>query len=284
MSTGSTTTKNEPWGPLRHQLKKFYKEAEGLYDQGPLDYYPDSTIAARDPMQEQANRNIGTLAGNYDVSSLQSAIGANEATLRGDYLSPFTNPELRNVGNAAAEDITRSYQRTVAPQIASRFAGSGRSTSGQGGSAEGAAMSASQRDLGQELSQMFSGLYGGAYEAERGRQYNAVGQAGQLNQAQIMSRQQQFAEQGAMSAAGRDEYAYAQLQLNDLVERFNFEQYAPYQALDKYQQYLQSGSQFNRTTNTSKLGTAQYIGMAGSALMPSIGGGGSDMIQPGGLG
>lgn len=269
MSTGSQKSETKPWKPHGIQLKKLYAEANALYDQGPLQYFPGQTLADRHPFSSQATQNISDLVGNFNIDSLGSALDQNQRTLSGEYLSPFTNPNLRATGDAAAEDITRSYSRTVAPQIASRFAGSGRSMGPNTGmNAEGAAMSAGRRDLGQELSQMYSGLYAGAYEAERGRQFEAGNQAVSLQGAQLGLRQQQFNEQGALAAAGRDEFQYAQLQINEMMDRFNFEQYAPYEALSQFQQYIQSGSQFSTTKNTSKLGVIDYIGMAGSALMP----------------
>jgi hypothetical protein len=281
MSTGSTTQASTPWGPQGKRYKQLFNEADKFLNQE-LDYYPGSTISDRNPWQSMANQNIADMVA-AGSPGLQSAMAENQRTTSGQYLSPFSNPYLREVGDTAAQDISRSYQRTVMPGISSRFGGSGRSTGGGAGmsSAEGAAMSASQRDLGQELSQMYANLYGGAYESERGRMGSAVGQAPGLRQAE-------FADQAALSAAGADEFQYAQMQLSDLVNRWNFEQYEPWERMGLYQGMISQPGGYGETKNTSKLGTAQYIGMIGSALAPSLGsllgGGDSGMIAPGQLG
>jgi len=282
MGTGSTTSSSSPWGPQAKQYRQFYKEldASGIRDT-PLEYYQGSTVADRNPWQTQANQNVANMVGEGSAG-LTSAVQENQRTTEGQYLSPFSNPYLREVGDTAASDISRQYNRTVAPGISSRFGGAGRSTgTGQGmSSAEGNAMSASQRDLGQELSQMYANLYGGAYENERGRMGQAVSQAPGLRQAE-------FGEQAALQAAGRDEFQYAQMQLSDLVNRWNFEQYEPFERYGMYQGLISQPQGFGETWNTSKMGTMQWIGMAGSALTPSIGsmmgGGGSSGPPPGGL-
>jgi hypothetical protein len=176
-----------------------------------------------------------------------------------------SNPYLRGVGEAAGQDISRDYNRSVVPQIASRFGGAGRSAGpNDAGNAEGSAMAASQRGLGQELSQMYSNLYGGAYESERGRMGTAAGQAPSLRGAQ-------FTDQAALSAAGADEFQYAQLQLSDMVNRFNFEQYEPYESLGLYQGLINQPGGYGVSKGTSKVGPAQIAGMAGSFIGPAAG-------------
>jgi len=283
MGTGSTKTSSQPWGPQAQQFRQLFRQFDqsGIRDR-PLEYFPDSTIAGRNPWSTMANQNIANLVGTGS-QGLNSAIAENQRTSEGYYLRN-TNPYLRDIASTAGEDISRMYNMTVMPAIASRFAGAGRSAGPTSGvaNAEGAAISAAQRDLGQELSQMVANLYGGAYESERGRQGTAVAQAPGLRQAQ-------FADQAALSAAGADEFQYAQMQLSDLVNRWNFQQYEPFERYGMYQGLISQPSGYGETKNTSKLGTAQYIGMIGSALTPSLaslfgGDSGGGMIPPGKIG
>jgi hypothetical protein len=263
MPTGSTKDEKTPWGPQGKEFKKLYAEADNLLHK-PLEYYGDSTIADRNPWQEQANQNVaGMVQGGSP--GMESALRENERTTSGQYLDVGSNPYLRGVGDAAAEDISRSYNRTVAPGIASRFGGAGRSAGPQdSGNAEGNAMAASRRDLGQELSQMYSGLYGGAYEAERGRMGNAVGMAPSM-------RGMQFADQAALQAAGRDEFQYAQMQLSDTVNRFNFEQYEPYERLGRYQGLISQPGGYGSSAGSSNIGAAQIAGMGAAFAGPLAG-------------
>jgi len=252
----SADTSSTPWGPQGVQLRELYEQARGLFDQGPLQYPGFSTVADRNPYSSEATSNV---AGLVNASGgLDSALQQNQATLRGDFLDPSTNPALKGAGQAAAQDITRAYQTTVLPGIASRFGGAGRSagpSGGPGGNAETHAYSNSQRDLGQELSQMFGGLYGRAYETERGRQYDAQTTA-------IGLRERQFQDQSALAMAGRDEFSHAQLQLNDMVQRFNFEQYAPYESLGMFKDFISGGAYGTTSSRTqSSPGSLQYAGL-----------------------
>jgi hypothetical protein len=269
MGTGTTTTESTPWGPQGKRFRKLYGEADKLLSQE-LEYFPDSTIADRNPWQTQANRNVADLVQNQS-GGLDSALRENQMTTSGQYLDVDSNPWLRGVGEAAASDISRSYNTTVMPQIASRFGGAGRSAGpGDSNQAEGSAIAESQRGLGQELSQMYSNLYGSAYESERGRMGQAVGMAPGLRQAQ-------FTDQAALSAAGADEFQYAQLQLSDLVNRFNFEQYEPWERAGLYQGLISQPGGFGTDRSQSAIGPAQIAGMGASFLGPmgaAIGGGG----------
>jgi hypothetical protein len=281
MDTGSTTTKSQPWKPQATQYKRLFKEAEGLLG-NQLEYFPGSTIADRNPWSTMANRNIAEMV-QGGAPGLEAAVNENRMTSEGRYLSPDSNPYLRATGNMAAEDISRSFQQTVMPGIASRFGGAGRSTGpGQGmSSAEGAAMGSANRDLGQELSQMYANLYGGAYEAERGRMGYATQIAPGLRGAQ-------FGEQAALSAAGADEFNFAQMQLSDMVNRWNFEQYEPYESLGLFQNLISQPQGYGTQKQTSKLGTLQKIGIIGGMVTPSVGsllgmgGEGGGMPSPGG--
>ena len=209
-----------------------------------------------------ATQNVGDLVAGGSTLS-EGAIAETEKTVRGEYLDVDSNPYLRGVGEAAASDITRSYQTAVQPGIASRFGGAGRSAGPQDvRNAEGTAMSMANRDLGQELAQMYAGLYGGAYESERGRMGTAAGMAPAM-------RGMQFADQAALQAAGRDEFKYAQLQLSDLVNRFNFEQNEPYERMGRFQSLISQPGGYGTSAGT--MGAAQGIGMGAAFAGPMIG-------------
>ena len=254
MSSGSGETTSVPWAPQGRQYKQLYAQADKLLG-NQLDYYPGSTVAPRNAWQTGANQNIADMVSGGSPG-LSSAVAENERTTSGMYLDVDSNPHLRGVGEAAAEDITRNYNRTVMPNIASRFGGSGRSAGPQdSANAEGAALSASQRDLGQELSQMFANLYGTSYESERGRMGGAVARAPGLRQAE-------FADQAALSAAGADEFQYAQMQLADLVNRFNFEEYEPYERLGLFQGLINQPGGYGLNKQTSNIGGAQIAGLS----------------------
>jgi hypothetical protein len=95
-------------------------------------------------------------------------------------------------------------------------------------------------------------------------------------QTSIGLRERQFADQNSLAAAGRDEFAYAQLQLNDMVQGFNFEQYAPYEQLGFFKDFISGGSYGGSSVTTATPGAMQYTGLglgaagaAGSILAAS---------------
>lgn len=267
MGSGKTQDESYPWGPQQERYKKLYDEADQLIGEK-LNYYPESTVAPRNPWQTQANQNVASMV-QGGSGMLDSAVAENQRTTSGQYLDVGSNPYLRGVGDAAAQDTSRAYNRSVMPAIASRFGGAGRSAGPQdSGNAEGNAMAAARRDLGQELSQMYSGLYAGAYENERGRMGQAVGMAPAM-------RGMQFADQAALQAAGRDEFQYAQMQLSDSVNRYNFEQYEPYERLGRYQGLISQPGGYGSSMQSSAIGGAQIAGMVGSVVAPM----GGAMIQ-----
>jgi hypothetical protein len=261
--SGSGETTNIPWGAQGKEFRKLYEEADKLLG-NQIDYFPGSTVAPRNAWQTGANENVANLV-QGGSAGLDSALAENQRTTSGQYLDVGSNPWLRGVGDAAASDISRQYNQSVMPQIASRFGGAGRSAGpNDANNAEGVAMSAANRDLGQELSQMYAGLYAGAYETERGRMVQGTGIAPTLRNAQ-------FQDQAALQAAGRDEFQYAQMQLTDLVNRFNFEQYEPYESLGLYQGLInQPGGGYGTQTQKASMGGAQIGGMAAS-LAGSLG-------------
>ena len=82
-------------------------------------------------------------------------------TVQGNYLSPDTNPYLQSTFNRAA-DLTQG-------RLATEFARGGRD------------LDASMPARSDELQTLASNIFGGNYQAERDRQFNAVGQAESLD-------------------------------------------------------------------------------------------------------
>ena len=90
---------------------------------------------------------------------------------QGKYLSEQTNPYLRSMFESASSPMVDQFKNAIAPGLASQFSAAGRTGSG---AAMGAFDNASNT-LGRNLSSMAGGMYGTAYENERGRQQNALG-------------------------------------------------------------------------------------------------------------
>jgi hypothetical protein len=152
MSSGpsqvTSTTNTEPPGFLRGPLNR----AVDLADQ---------QSSGLEQLTSNNRQNAGLEAlfnrGQQGSPLLNQAQQTTQQTLSGDFLSPDSNPFLQQTFNRAA-DLTRG-------RLDTEFAGSGRNL--------GAAMPARS----EELQTLASNIFGGNFQAERDRQFNAAGQA-----------------------------------------------------------------------------------------------------------
>lgn len=169
------------------------------------------------------------------VQQLAAGGGPGAATAAGAYLG--MNPFLQGTFEAAARPITSQFQQQI-QNIESQASRAGRYGSGamgqlQSGAAE--SLAANLAGLGERLG--FAG-----YQQERGLQEQALArqQAAMLSAAQLAPG---LAEQDYLGAqrllqAGQLGEQYQQQELQDAINRFNFQQQAPFQALQQYLSYL----------------------------------------------
>lgn len=128
---------------------------------------PWADAAARG-MQHQLNDPLGVLGRQAWDQTARTAGGA--------YLSPDSNPYLRQTFNAAARQATDAFNTNALPALTSQFSASGRYGSG----AQQNVSNQAAEDLQRNLGDMAANLYGNAYNQERGRQEAAIGQMGNL--------------------------------------------------------------------------------------------------------
>jgi hypothetical protein len=75
-----------------------------------------------------------------------------------------------------------------------------------------------------------------------------------------------MAPSGVLSAVGTDQQAMNQAQLTDLVNRWNFNQNAPWNELVQYGQLVTGGFGGTSTTNAPSPQSSPLMGAAGGAL------------------
>jgi len=261
-TTGTSST--VPWSAQQPGLLDIYGRGAGL-SQDPFAFYPESTVAARQPAEALASERLQArgLQGSPAVKAGQEAI---RGTAAGEFLSPDTNPYLRATYGAAAEEVTRSYYRTVLPGMETRFGGAGRGAmvrDPQGGNlraasgAFGAAEARSQDELAQNLNELGARIFGGAYEAERGRQIQAAAMAPGLAA-------EDYRDLSALQGAGVGDRQYAQSVLEDAMARFEFGQEEPWMRAERYKNLLVEGPSF--TTTKTKGKETDIMGIVGAAV------------------
>lgn len=252
-STSQTKTDMGPWSAQAPYLTKLFSEAKKLYNQGPAQYYPDSTVAGFTPAQTQGLNSVIGMQGQ--LSPLTGALQQNTTdTLNGKYLDPNSNPYLAATYGQAADAVTRNYQTATAPGTAAAYSAAGRYGSG----ARNQSIDQNNRALGTTLNNLATDIYGGNYAQERQNQLATAGNAGNTISAL-------YQPASATLGAGAQQQQQNQAQLSDLVNRFNFNQQSPWQNLANYQGAI-SGN-YGQSGTTSGTQTTPYTSNPlGSAL------------------
>lgn len=202
----TATTYTEPSRLQLPYLKMGLFEAQKLYG-SPLTYYPGETIAGFTPEQQLAQQ-LATqraLAGSPLLGAGKSEL---QATITGQYLTPQSNPYLRHY-------TQRAFEETL-PMIDTSAIQAGRYGSGAWGLMRGRTMA-----------DITSNIFGQAYEAERGRQLQAL----QLAPAYAES---EWADISRLAAVGEEKQAMEQARINEEIARHEFGQLEPWQRLANY--------------------------------------------------
>lgn len=237
--TQTTTQKTEPWEGQQPYLKDVFSQAQQQYQSSNPSYYPGSTLAGQSAATLGGQQSALSAAGNGQ-GLINNATGVANATLRGDYLSPDSNPFLKATFDKAAGDVARVYQTATAPGTDATAIAAGRYNPA---GALGFARESNARTLGDNLNNLATNIYGGNYQAERGRQDAAMSNAGTLYSNTLMPSQTQMAVGGMQDQRAQDV-------LNENIQRFNYEQSLPSAKLAQYQQMIQGNYGGTSTTQT----------------------------------
>ena len=226
-SHGGSSQSSNPWAAQQPYLKSLYARADALSTGQQPTMYPGQLVAPQDPSTVAGLNQISQqgLAGSPLTRSAQDV---NLATTRGDFLGgPGANPYLDPIYQHAAGLIGQNYNRVVAPQIAGTFGSAGRFGSG----AHQAAIGAAGQQLATQLGDTATQLYGGNYQAERGRMMDASSQSIPLANQDFFSAQQAV-------GAGQTNQEFQQKLISEAAARHDFGQNQPYDALARYKGLL----------------------------------------------
>jgi hypothetical protein len=244
--SGETTTKTEPWDPQQKRLKYGFQEARNLYDLGPYSYYPGSTVSGFSPEQTAAMEAQSARAINGSPVTGAAQQNAFD-TLSGAFLGS-DNPYRQHMVDNIVGDVSSA--------VNSQFSGAGRYGSG-----------AHQGVLADQLSKNIGAMDYQRYGDERTNQLRTQAFAPSLAA-------QDYQDISALGQVGQQRQAQAQAELGDEVQRFSFEQGAPYDSLQRYMQMIQ-GNYGNTTSQPYFSNTGASIlggGLAGAQAGSAIGG------------
>lgn len=126
-----------------------------------------------------AGPNAGNPAADYAYQDML-AWNPNQAaqyltpTAQGQFVNPESNPYLDAYYDRATQNVQRTFQESLSPGLDAQYSMSGRLGSGSYANARDTL----EDQYGQQLGDIATGIYGGAYDQERQRQMSAAGQLG----------------------------------------------------------------------------------------------------------
>lgn len=299
---GSQTTTTELPGYAQPYAQQILQQGSQLSQQA-MPQYSGQLVAGLTPTEQSAIGGINSLAGssnptltsaNSTASSLMGNasnpyqtsnpyIGQNVSASQNPYAT-MQNPYVGSMVTQAQNDLTNQYSQSVAPQTMAQF----RNAGAFGGSAMQQYQNQQNQQLGEQLNNVATNLYGNAYNTTA----NLAGQQASLNtntalqnqsnnlaytqgQNQLNSQNYQNAQSNALSAAGlaptlnaANYYGYGQQlgagqveqqsnqnQLGANYQQWYNQAYSPYQQLGVLQSALQGALGSGAQGVTSSSGT-----------------------------
>ena len=168
---GDQTSKTvaEPAAEVKPYLKPFLDNAWGNAND-PYQAYQGQRIAGLDQAQLMGMNLTGAQALN-GFQGQGEASNNYQAMMRGDFLTPESNPYLAANAQKAMSDITNAYRTGTKPQTDAAAARSG----AFGGSAWSQMVNNNERTLGDSLGNTANQFYGENYARERANQMQGLG-------------------------------------------------------------------------------------------------------------
>lgn len=247
----NTTTTTEPWSGVKPYLTDYLKLGQNV-TQNPFQFYNGDSVAGFAPEQEMGF-NLATQRAMAGSPTLNAANRQLTGTLRGDYLSPESNPYLKGTVNQALDDVQT--------RVNSQF-----NNANFGGTPH-------QELLTRGLGEQANALYGQNYTNERGNQMGAIGQAPGLAASD-------YADASVLQGVGQQRQGLANQYLGMNKDTFDQAAQFPYDQLQRYGNVVSQGTGQGGTVTgpgpqqagSKKLGSAIGGASAGYALGGAIGG------------
>ena len=267
-----TVVSNDPPAWQQPYIETGLQAAEDQFNT-PRTFYEGSTVvpfstqtqAGLDAMQTRAT------AGSPLVTSAQDLTAA---TMRGDYLSPDTNPYLKSAMDAATRPMTEAFTQDVMPGIDAAFSSAGRYGSGLQANQQARA----SEDYLQALGDVGSKMAYSNYADERGRQVDASTAAPAMAELDYLDPSRLIDIGGAYEGM-------AERELQEDIDRHRFAEDEERIRLGEYMPAV-TGGQWSTSSTDQPIysdDTSRYLGYgaAGAGIAGSLFGGGSDSAYQG---
>lgn len=277
---GDTTTKTEPWSGQAPYLQDLMRQAQGMFQSGQgQQYFPGRQVAGFSP---QTDYGIGQMTnqGMYGTGvegGMQDWINAstmNPAQMAGVGMDmPGQNPWLDQMVGKVGSRMGEQLQEQTLPGINATFGGAGRTGGGIHQEMFGNAGEDMMRAFGEQAADIYGQDYqqGMQRDIERRGLMGDIGYRGAAMAPQYQQMQQSNIDQ--MLRGGAMQEDQAQRMIDAEMNKWNFGQQAPWQALNQYGGVVQGMPSFqNQTTEggggNTRMQGALGGGMAGSTFGP----------------
>jgi hypothetical protein len=276
---GDTTTTNEPWSGQKPYLQDLMLQAQNLFQSGQgQNYFPGQQVAGFSPQTEyglgqmtnQGQYGTGVEGGMQDFINQSTMNPAAMAGVGTDM--PGQNPYLDQMFGTVAQRAGEAFQEQAMPGINATFGGAGRTGSGIHQQVVGNAVD----DFQQNMFQQGADIYGTDYTNAMNRDVERRGLMGDMGfrGASLAPGFQQMQGQNIdqMMRAGALQEDQGQRLIDAEMNKWNFNQQAPWQALGQYGGMINGMPTFNQSSTegggNSRVQGAIGGGMAGSAFGP----------------
>ena len=260
--TTQTIQKADPFIGQQPFLINMYNEAQRLYDQGPLQFFPGQTFANPTAAQLAAEDMAVQSALGGQTAIAQSTIPALQQQLAGP-AGLASNPFLAGAAQAAIRPLYSQAQGLL--QQARR----GANEAGQlGGDRQAILEQGVISDFLQRAGDVTAQLYGDAYGQTLTAQSRALGLTPNVMPTLLQPAQ-------TLAGVGATQQARQQQAIDDARARFEFAQRAPGDALNRFSNVV-AGSILPGTTTASTVrpGGGMGLGTLGGAALGGLAGGG----------
>jgi len=228
----TTTTSIDP--SIKPYVTYGLEEGKRLYESQAPSFFPGQTYVSPSAQTQEALRMAQerAMAGS---PLTQAAQAETLATIQGRGVNPFLAGALEQTNRLAGEDYLRNIQKLQ----------SGASSMGRYGSAAQGQQTGQAQDIfARALTEQGGQLAYNSAEAERARQMAAVGAAPAMANAD-------YADIQRLLSVGGAKEAQSAAQLQDEMNRFNFEQNLPQAKLSQFANLFSSVPQGATTTQTA---------------------------------
>ena len=267
-----TVVSNNPPAFQQPYIERGFEAAQRLFET-PRTFYEGSTVV---PFSTQTQAGLDAMQTRAEAGSplVTAAQDLTAATMRGDYLSPDSNPYLKSAMDAATRPMTEAFTQDVMPSIDAAFSSGGRYGSGLQANQQARASENYLQALGDVGSKM---AYSN-YADERKRQVDAATTAPGMAELDYLD-PSRLIDIGAAyeGMAGRE--------LQEDIDRHRFAEDEARIRLGEYLPAVTGGSWATSTADQPIYSddVSRYLGYgaAGAGIAGSLFGGGGDSAYQG---